>query len=190
MKNQLHLADAQYKTDWRHWVEIRTISVQVIKYFLCNLEYIRLQFAFTWTGLRKFSVVKKCFRAQIFQIIFKITWLSISIHTNFYLFKKKRWPYTLMSLRLCYVKGFLVISRSVWTNSDNRQKAEMYLHSLSKLENIFQLTPWRVKLSFPSRASIWETVCLSEQIMSADKYLSIFWCHMKALIYVNLSKYS
>ena len=131
MKNQLHLADAQYETDWRHWVEIRMISVQVIKYFLCNLEYIRLQFAFTWTGLRKFSVVKKCFHAQIFQIIFKITWLSISIHTGL------RWPYTLMSLRLCYVKGFLVINRSVWTNSDNRQKAEMCLHSLSKLENIF-----------------------------------------------------
>ena len=137
---------------------------------------------------KSFQLLKNAFVLRYFKLYLKsLDYLYLYIQISIYL-KKKRWPYTLMSLRLCYVKGFLVISRSVWTNSDNRQKAEMYLHSLSKLENIFQ--PWRVKLSFPSRASIWETVCLSEQIMSADKYLSIFWCHMKALIYVHLLKYS
>ena len=125
MNNQLHLADAQYKTDWRHWVEIRTISVQVIKYFLCNLEYIRLQFAFTWTVLRKFSVVKKnAFALRYFKLYLKsLDYLYLYIQISIYLKKRD-------GLTRWWVWGSVMLKASLWSAglsgltliTDKRQK--------------------------------------------------------------------
>ena len=133
---------------------------------MCNLEYIRLQFAFTWTGLRKFSVVKKCFRAQIFQIIFKITWLSVSIHTNFYLLKKRD------GLTRWWVWGSVMLKASLWSAglsgltliTDKRQKCTC-IHWVN-LKTYFSshLEGWNsvflVELPSGKLSACWNRLCL------------------------------